>query len=1134
MTSIKNLSCLGSLASDMGSVAFHTLREGSTIERIVVGTTLFATAAYVAYKIINMASRFFGKSQPRGTLPKYELSQQAKEDLKKRLELKYPSPSSVNTAPKNVASNNPVPQLPSHSLLDFLTINGTVMPQEDEIQLARALHAYQAFKIKIGGDDDRFIFLATTYLQNKADGLDGLPPVVRWQAKGLRLKIPSHSNETFADLESQLNKVRLSLKNLIPALEPFAVARFKDETSKEIHDLADLYQIVKLQGPHILSSVEVELKKGEVEAAKIQLHESRLNIIDKTLSTLRAVLINDFVKSFGEQHNELYTIFGSNPEALHFVLENICWHALDRVFETVETTFIPSKETEQKTRKIDLDDQLVKVLKEEGKLKAAQGYLLQILESPDNNVAMGALVELLLGEKGNSPERESLIKKLQTPELQSKEESVEKELGRLQGMLQLYDKLEVTANVADAGKKALLRGNVGLQDTCIVEEDSSTKIHREFVVNDRNTYAGQIDELSSEIVKAGSASIKEVASHKWQESLVSLDEELALIPHLDPQSCDQLVKEGWVKYPKRQALRLISGDHRWLITKKMIVQKLAKDSLQGRGEELLQEVGKRGAYFFKTLYSRLVTALLAFDQRTRAASEEGSKPADRIIDTFFKSVLHCHAALGEVQKIRPYDVGLREDDVVKELEDNEGIHLNAVNKPSADAVFLVKLILQLLSVLQPEGLTGDIHDALNKSLISPGESEPTLIRDAIKKYNESIRPVAEPWIKPVGNILIQLLQNIIEKTSASNIASQLSDLLNPMNLNALLIDFLKEDVSAIVIEEQEPLGDKDRLKWYRDDEAFVTNSLNTRFKLDAKVKEMEKELEELKKMTLSENLKKRPEGLDSLKTELAMLDLQLAPQLLRRLVIANELPSNVAGYVVQFADDVFELMQYPRILRHIVFNVLEKSVHSLAKPLENGAENLLQERVNAVEDKSVFDFLFSDRLKTSIGNDIVGLFSSMSATDNQWSTLMWIGQTVAKKVLSGHFVFTQIQKQIEKLIELNYNSPEAVNWSAAKLVVTMNKSIVAFAKDETDEGMKAVIASQLRKAVGLKEEIKVDEKNGNPKIEEKSALSGIENDRSEKTHNISKKSGNGSKTNSKLQSNLNVVSEGVGEGFVIL
>lgn len=157
------------------------------------------------------------------------------------------------------------------------------------------------------------------------------------------MKIPSHYKAAFAELEENLRKVGLSLKNLIQSGMPIALARFKDETNKEIHDLADLYQTVK--GSHILSSFEVA-------KAKIQLHESRLKIIDKTLSTLRAVLINDFVSSFGEKHKELYTIFGSNPETLQFVLENICWHALDRVFETVETTFIPSKEAQLKAQKL--------------------------------------------------------------------------------------------------------------------------------------------------------------------------------------------------------------------------------------------------------------------------------------------------------------------------------------------------------------------------------------------------------------------------------------------------------------------------------------------------------------------------------------------------------------------------------------------------------------------------------------------------------------------------------------------------------------------------------------------------------------------------------------------------------------
>ncbi len=1122
MNSIQNLSCIGSMT-------IHTLREGSVTERIVLGTVLLATGAFVAIKITQMVSRFFGKPQQ---LPKnYVLSQKEKEDLEKRLKEKYPVVSPKNNpvlqtqallldvASKDVALNNSVLQTPAHSLLESLILNGLGVTEQMEVPLAIALHAYQELKTEIGGDDDRFFFLAMSYLQ---DAEFGLPSVIGWEAKSLELKIPAHYNSAFAELEEKLGVVGLSLKNLIQADIPIALARFKNGTDKEIHDLPDLYQTVKLHGPHILSSFEVA-------KAKIQLHESRLKIIDKILSTLRAVLINDFVASFGEKHKELYTIFGSKPETLKFVLENICWHALDRVFETVETTFIPSKEAQLKARKIEFEAQLVRVLKDEVKLKQAEVYLLEILTKPDNDKAMETLVKLL-AEEGTTPERDLLVKKLQTSGPQFQEESAEKELERLHGVQKFYHTVRIAAAVADEGKNALLqeKGDIGKREKITLKQLSSPLINGEVRADNRITYAKQIDGLSKGIVQAGREAVEEVAGQKWNESLLSLDEELKAVPKLSPEICQQIVEQGWVKFDQRQALLPISGEHRWLITKKMIVQKLAKDSLQQNGKELLQEVSKKGSDFFKTLYRRLVTAFLAFDQRTRDSSEEGSKPADCIARTFFDSVLQCHQALGQVHKVRPYDAGSREDGVIKELEDNGDMHPSAVNKPSADVVFLGQLILQLLSVLQPKGLTEDIRDVLAKSLINPGEAEPTFFRSVMQKYNDSIRPAAEPWVKPVGVFLGHALQNIIEKKSTHNFASQLSDLLDPVNINALLIDILKDDDSAIQIVEQASSGYKDRLKWYGEDEEFVIGHLKIRSELDAEIKGMEKRLEEVKKVASGESLESLTQDLVSLKMKLAILDLELVPQLFRRLVIAN-VPSKVAGYVVQFTDDVFELMQYPRILRHIVFNVLEKSVHALAKPLEENAELLLDDSINVAEDQSVFDFLFSNRLKTSIGDKIVTLFSSVSSTDNQWDPLVWIGQTVAKRILPGYSVFTGIQGKIEELIQKKFDDREAANWSAAKLVVTMNRHILTIAQDQSDEGMKAVIATQLKKVIGLKEESKVDEKNGRPKTGGKSVLT-----ESKKTHNISKKSGNESKTQSKPRANLNVGGDGTDEGFVFL
>jgi len=334
------------------------------------------------------------------------------------------------------------------------------------------------------------------------------------------------------------------------------------------------------------------------------------------------------------------------------------------------------------------------------------------------------------------------------------------------------------------------------------------------------------------------------------------------------------------------------------------------------------------------------------------------------------------------------------------------------------------------------------------------------------------------------------LQYIIEKKSAHNFASQLSDLLNPVNLNALLIDFLKDDNSAIEITKQES-SSKERVKWYTDDEAKVVKFLKTRSKKDAEIKEMEKRLEELKKAPPGEALTQISEEIILSKTALARLDLDFAPLLLRRLVIANVplkflgVRSGLIGYVMQFANDLFELMQYPRVLRNIVFNVLEKSVDSLAKPLEQGAENLLNESVNEVKNQSVFNFFFSNTLKDKLGNIIVTLFANMEATENQTSYAIRFAQTVASWYRPGGYVFSLIQEQIEKLVKIKFKSDEAIEWSAAKLVVTLNDWILESAKDETGEGMKAGIASQLKKALGFKEE---EKKEPVPSKEEESVL----------------------------------------------
>ena len=223
----------------------------------------------------------------------------------------------------------------------------------------------------------------------------------------------------------------------------------------------------------------------------------------------------------------------------------------------------------------------------------------------------------------------------------------------------------------------------------------------------------------------------------------------------------------------------------------MIIQRLAKDSLQLKGKEILKGVGKGATTFIKTLYGRLVTALLAFDRQTRVAQQDDTKPADRIARTLIDSVLECHEALTRAKKKNPYSlVGQRENEVVKELTGK--MHASASNKPSADTVFLGKLILELLSILQPGGLTEDIRTALTTALTNPGESEPTLIKKVFETYKQKISPAAASGLKLVEGLLIKALENIIEKKSASNVASQLSDLLDRRSINASIVGLLKE------------------------------------------------------------------------------------------------------------------------------------------------------------------------------------------------------------------------------------------------------------------------------------------------------------------------------------------------------
>src|SRR6185436_2798868 len=176
--------------------------------------------------------------------------------------------------------------------------------------------------------------------------------------------------------------------------------------------------------------------KDQLTEAKTELHESRLNIIDKTLSTVRALLIDGLVVSFSEKYKEVYAIFGNDPDAIRFVLENICWHALDRMFESIEMAIIPSKEKQKSVRMIDLEGRVRRLLQDEGKRTQAEGFLRQALESPDSNdAAVGSFVDLLSSSVvGSNPERDVLIKSVQEPALQLEEESIQHELARLKGV----------------------------------------------------------------------------------------------------------------------------------------------------------------------------------------------------------------------------------------------------------------------------------------------------------------------------------------------------------------------------------------------------------------------------------------------------------------------------------------------------------------------------------------------------------------------------------------------------------------------------------------------------------------------------------------------------------------------------
>ncbi len=188
MTSIKNLSCIADMT-------FHTLREGSVTERIVLGTALFAAGAFVAIKTIQFVSRFFWSSQRPVALPKHEVSEQERKDLEQRLKERYPLPIPLSSSqvPQNqnpdVSSkgsklNNPIVQTQAQ-LLVSLSLNGVDLTGEMEVLLATALHAYHELKTEAGGDEDRFNFLAMSFLKS---GELGLPLKLIWEEKSSRVE----------------------------------------------------------------------------------------------------------------------------------------------------------------------------------------------------------------------------------------------------------------------------------------------------------------------------------------------------------------------------------------------------------------------------------------------------------------------------------------------------------------------------------------------------------------------------------------------------------------------------------------------------------------------------------------------------------------------------------------------------------------------------------------------------------------------------------------------------------------------------------------------------------------------------------------------------------------------------------
>lgn len=1046
MDSVANLATLSSLT-------VYTLRRGSLEERLILGSALTVAGILVAQVVYKIAVYVFSKPQRAGALDKPKIDKKAEDEYEKQLREKVerlvPPPALSQNPPAPAPSSSSEPQ--AHSLLKSLVILDEPLPKEKESALAEALHAYQALKAEIEGDEERFVFLAEQYL----NGPFPEKPLT-WKEKNIEFDFLSQFNDAFQKLQEKLGRVRLTLAHVRRSDQPIAKAHFVNNSTEGIHSLAELYKTVKLLGPHILTSLEIPLQRTQLEEAKQRLHKTRLDILDKILSTLREVLINQMVTSFSLKQKELFTLFGEKPENLRFVLENSCWLALNHALEFIEITFVPTEKEQQKLWQSNLETLLTKGVPEGEKRRQAQAILLKI---PHDTGAIEELVQFFKDEKDSH--LQTLIQKVQQPQLQVEEERIQQELGRLEAVQKFYTTISFAAGVVDQGKIALLKKEEGQPKKQLIVRAvplPPTPPPKE----DPLTYAGQIHQVSGTVVQAGEGAIRTVASEQWQMIVKSIEEQSTEIPDISAEVMEQIIQAGWTEFKNKQLFLKMTKQQRWIVTEAMILRKLSLESLKNRGNAIVHEVGLWSASFVKTLYERLVTALLAFEQSTLKTTAQASKPADAIAEALINPLLESYHALQRVKKNKPkLEAGKREEDIVMELGRNQ-VHPNARKTETSDAVFLGKLIVELLSVLQPQGLSADIKKILANALSSSGELEPTLLRKIIEKCNK-ILPGIAPWVKPLWDFSLQGLQYFLEKQSARNIASQMSDWMDPENVNSFLADFFEEDTSEIIISERK--GNKEPTKWYPEDEQTLRDNLiPTRAKLKEQITRCEKVLLDAKNGNI--DVKQVMEEWVRLKKNAARLDRELVPLLLRRMIIAN-VPTTFVGYADPLVTDLHELILYPTILRNMIFKVLEKSVQTLAQSLEkNAADVNLKSTIHHATNQSVANLFFSDLLKTELGNKLIQLVWSLSPNPNSWSPWAFLAQTAARTVAPGYYVFLFLQKKIEVLTQKKFKDPEIINWSVAKLISTLNNKIIHFAKDDTKQGMTTLVATQLGKAFG--------------------------------------------------------------------